>query len=471
MELDATGIEGRNQKLLELQTKFETLMKSAKDGLEVDASAIAATASTDITAAISELRNLTPKLPELPNVNLQSQLSSLSGIAAGLPQHTQLLADITTKFGDALATSGFSLNTLVSDAFSAVTAGTSLSAKIPNFEVPAAGGDVIQKAIEVLQANPIKPEDLEDIAEKVSDLVESPNFKALKSELEKTAETINEQIKTIDISGLQLPTDTVITAEKLVSDTENPIRKLPEIDDDFYSPTKESTEIAFQFNLDPGPATVETDRRSPGALGGRVEASSSVVNTTKITTPEGAATTKKTVEKQVSGGEERVVGTEVTKKANISENGFSHRPIEVTELFYESDVETTPLAQFSAFSLRIKLKHWPTKVSFVGGYVPTAKTPEGRSRILPFPLKPDVDEKHFHNRGFNKGRWDLYEAVGNLIDMTANRDYGPAEDTFDTVDVDGNTITRPHRHKGVVFRVRYTYADKYDPAVSKKPAQ
>ena len=57
MELDATGIEGRNQKLLELQTKLETLMKSAKDGLEVDASAIAATASTDITAAISELRN------------------------------------------------------------------------------------------------------------------------------------------------------------------------------------------------------------------------------------------------------------------------------------------------------------------------------------------------------------------------------------------------------------------------------
>ena len=76
MELDATGIEGRNQKLLELQTKFETLMKSAKDGLEVDASAIAATASTDITAAISELRNLTPKLPELPNVNLQSQLKN-----------------------------------------------------------------------------------------------------------------------------------------------------------------------------------------------------------------------------------------------------------------------------------------------------------------------------------------------------------------------------------------------------------
>ena len=221
MELDATGIEGRNQKLLELQTKFETLMKSAKDGLEVDASAIAATASTDITSAISELRTLTPKLPELPSVNLQAQLSGLSGLAAGLPQHTQALADITTKFGSALTAGGFSLDTLVSSASSAIGAGTSLSASIPNFELPSVG-DPFQKAIEVLQANPIKPEDLADLAEKTSELVESPNFIALKAELKETADKVAEQMKTIDVSGLQLPTDTVITLEKLIDDTENP---------------------------------------------------------------------------------------------------------------------------------------------------------------------------------------------------------------------------------------------------------
>ena len=327
MELDATGIEGRNQKLLELQTKFEALMKSAKDGLEVDASAIAATASTDITSAISELRTLTPKLPELPSVNLQAQLSGLSGLAAGLPQHTQALADITTKFGSALTAGGFSLDTLVSSASSAIGAGTSLSASIPNFELPSVG-DPFQKAIEVLQANPIKPEDLADLAEKTSELVESPNFIALKAELKETADKVAEQMKTIDVSGLQLPTDTVITLEKLIDDTENPIRKLPEIDDDFYSPTEESTEVAFQFTLDPGPATIETERRSPGALGGRAEESSSEVTTTKITTPEGAATTEKTVEKQVSGGTWKPVGVPVTKKANISPHGFSHRPVE-----------------------------------------------------------------------------------------------------------------------------------------------
>jgi hypothetical protein len=468
MELDATGIEGQNQKLLQLQTKFEALMKSAKDGLEFDASTLAATASTDITSTISELRTLTPQLPELPSVNLQSQLSGLSGLVAGSTQHTQALADIAGKFGSALTTSGFSLDTLVSDALSAVTAGTSLSASIPNFKMPADGlTAAVESAIEVLQANPIKPEDLANIAEKVSDLVESPNFTALKAELETTASTIAEQMKTIDVSGLQLPTDTVITLEKLISDTENPIRKLPTEDGKYFKPTEESTEVAFQFTLDPGPPSVETDRRSPGALGGRVEESSSVVTTTKITTPEGATTTtKKSVEKIVSGGTEHV--RVVSRKANISKHGFSHRPIEVTELFYESDVTETPLAEVSVFKKTIKLENWPIKILYVAGYVPTAKSSSGRTRIFAFRIKPSGSVT---NEAYHKARWDVYEAVGNQIDISTKRLYGPAPN-FVTVDVagePGTTKTRPHNHKGVVFKVTYQYADKYDPSVSKPP--
>jgi hypothetical protein len=139
MELDATGIEGQNQKLLEIQTKFEKLMKSAKDGLELDATALKTTLEGEVTDLVGELRTLTPKLPELPSVNLQAQLSGLSGLTAGLPQHTQALADITTKFGPALTAGGFKLDTLVTDALSAVTGGESLSASIPNFELPSVG--------------------------------------------------------------------------------------------------------------------------------------------------------------------------------------------------------------------------------------------------------------------------------------------------------------------------------------------
>ena len=38
MELDATGIEGQNQKVLEIQTKYKTLMDNVKAALNGDAS-------------------------------------------------------------------------------------------------------------------------------------------------------------------------------------------------------------------------------------------------------------------------------------------------------------------------------------------------------------------------------------------------------------------------------------------------
>ena len=481
MELDATGIEGRNQKLLELQTKFEALMKSAKDGLEVDASAIAATASTDITSAISELRTLTPKLPELASVNLQAQLSGLSGLTAGLPQHTQALANISSEFGNALTAGGFKLDTLVSDALSAVTGGKSLSASIPNFELPSVG-DPFQKAIEVLQANPIKPEDLADLAEKTSELVESPNFIALKAELKETADTIAEQMKTLDKSGLQLPTDTAITAEKLVSDTENPIRKLPTDDDKFYLPTKESTEIAFQHTIEPDSSV------SPALLQGAPKRT--IVSKKKVTTSENATSsqssssfsTKEVIDK---GGDVHV--RTISKKANVSPHGFSYRPVEVTEKFYADDILTAG----DEFEHAIELSNEPVKILHVSGY------PEkGRSRHIAREIHPNTDyivkEKNEEtgkeriitsaaksSGGINR-RFDVWrhgEYVGSSpgeriiepreIEITADvRNYAPAEARFDTVDADGNTITKPSRNRGVIYKVTYQYADFYDPQFS-----
>mgnify|MGYP000507076047 CR=1 FL=1 len=85
-------------------------------------------------------------------INLQAQITSLSGLIPGSAQHKTLLANITTKFGSALTAGGFSLGTLVSDAKSAITGGTDLCSAVPNFTVPAAGGDAVEKAIESKQA-------------------------------------------------------------------------------------------------------------------------------------------------------------------------------------------------------------------------------------------------------------------------------------------------------------------------------
>ena len=156
-----------------IQSKFEAMMSSVTDGLEVDASTLKTTLNTDITALVADIKVMVPELPALPNINLQAQLTSLSGLTIGSSQHNTLLADITTKFGSELTAGGYSLDTLVTTAAAAISGGTSLCSSIPNFEVDAAGvNDASEKAIAVLQPA------LDSEKETSSTLLQNVNFKA-----------------------------------------------------------------------------------------------------------------------------------------------------------------------------------------------------------------------------------------------------------------------------------------------------
>ena len=132
--------------------KLDAVKDSMLAGLEVDASALASTLSTDLTSLTSELRDFMPELPALPDINLQSQLSSLSGLDVGSSQYNTLLGSITENFGTALTSAGSSLDSLVSDAASAVADGNTLSGMVPNMELPALGGDVKLLADAIKQA-------------------------------------------------------------------------------------------------------------------------------------------------------------------------------------------------------------------------------------------------------------------------------------------------------------------------------
>ena len=132
-----------------IQTKFESMITSALDGLEGEASTLKSTLDTNVNALVRDLKSMIPELPALPDINLQAQLTSLSGLSFGSGLYNSLLADITTKFGSALTTNGFDLDTLVLAAAEAITGGTNLCSAVPNFTVPAAGGDAVEKAVDV----------------------------------------------------------------------------------------------------------------------------------------------------------------------------------------------------------------------------------------------------------------------------------------------------------------------------------
>ena len=132
--------------------KLDAVKDSMLAGLEVDASTLASTMSADLTSLTTELRDFMPELPALPDINLQSQLSSLSGLDVGSGQYNTLLSSITDNFGTAVTASGSSLDSFVSDAASAVAGGNTLSGIVPNMELPALGGDVKLLADAIKQA-------------------------------------------------------------------------------------------------------------------------------------------------------------------------------------------------------------------------------------------------------------------------------------------------------------------------------
>ena len=148
MDLITSGLAATNEKFNNILKKVNTTTEAMKSSIQIDASVASEAIGSQLSALEGELRGLVPTGFSLPNINLQSQLSSLSGIA-NFDQASSLLSGITSNFGSALSASGFNLDSLVSDAKSAVAAGKSLSFDIPNFELPAAGGDALQKAIAV----------------------------------------------------------------------------------------------------------------------------------------------------------------------------------------------------------------------------------------------------------------------------------------------------------------------------------
>ena len=205
---------GTSVKFNAIQSKLDTMIANAVDGLEVDASTLKTTLDTDVTSLVSDLKSLIPELPALPDVNLQGQLTSLAGLAAGSGLYNTLLANVSSKFGSGLTAGGFSLDTLVSAAAAAITGGTDLCSAVPNFSVPAAGGDAVQKAVEVLQA------EVDSLPEEPSILLANVNFTAAKTAVEETFtsyEEIGEEVPAEDIGPYRVAEETTEVAISSVS--------------------------------------------------------------------------------------------------------------------------------------------------------------------------------------------------------------------------------------------------------------
>ena len=124
---------GANAEFNAVQTKSESLLSDAIAGLESDASSLASTLDSAVTSLVSDLRDLIPEVPSLPEVNLQSLLTSLSSLTPGTSDYIALLAKIKTDFETELTAAGQSLDTLVTNARAQLDGGGYLCSVVPNY--------------------------------------------------------------------------------------------------------------------------------------------------------------------------------------------------------------------------------------------------------------------------------------------------------------------------------------------------
>ena len=173
MDLTSSNLQATNEKFNKVLSNLENTKADALANLETTASTATSAISSQLSNVDGDLRSLVPEGFSVPNVNLQGQLQSLSGLT-DLTQSANLLASITADFGDALSASGFSLDTLVSDASSAFGSGDTLSGIVPNFERSPLG-DVIQKA------NAVKLPSIDPVVEEVSIFTQNTEVTAAKT--------------------------------------------------------------------------------------------------------------------------------------------------------------------------------------------------------------------------------------------------------------------------------------------------
>jgi hypothetical protein len=198
MDLITSGLSGVNEKFNNILKKVESVADTMKAQIQGDASAAAAAIGGDLSALTGELRNLIPEGAALPNINLQSQLSSLASIS-NPAQAANLLSSITSNFGTELSASGFDLGTLVSDTKAAIASGTSLSFSIPNFEKPADGvSAAFQKAVAV------KVPDKDTVKETVATFVENTKLTATKSTASSSVISVSSTPPTEDTKQIKI---------------------------------------------------------------------------------------------------------------------------------------------------------------------------------------------------------------------------------------------------------------------------
>ena len=125
--------------------KLDDIKSTISDNLEAEAATLASSLDTNLDKLEASLREMVPKLPDLPAINFQSEIKALAGLVPSSPEYLSKLNDIKNKFGSIIP----DIDSLAKSGVDTVLAGGNICKSFPNCEFP----DGATKAVEIATAS------------------------------------------------------------------------------------------------------------------------------------------------------------------------------------------------------------------------------------------------------------------------------------------------------------------------------
>ena len=153
------NLQGANEKLNKALTDATALKDKLLAEHGGEASSIIATLQSAVADLISSLGSLIPELPEIPNINMQSDFTQLANFDIstpdGLSQFTAQKASLEAQFGDALDAKGIDLDSVASqmNSLSLEDATAQIGDLVPNLQLPAGETTPIELSAAISQAS------------------------------------------------------------------------------------------------------------------------------------------------------------------------------------------------------------------------------------------------------------------------------------------------------------------------------
>ena len=161
--------------------KFDNLEAQITSGLESSASALAASLNTNLNLLDLDVQKMIPPLPTVEGLSLTDQINNLLAMGVGTTAYTSQLASITNSFGASLTGAGYNLDSIISEATSALGGGLDICGSIPNMNLPSGATTALEEAKKSLEPT------IDSLSETLSTAATSTEMDNLKKSLEDAA--------------------------------------------------------------------------------------------------------------------------------------------------------------------------------------------------------------------------------------------------------------------------------------------